>query len=114
MNDGEEHSGIGRYKSVSVVGWPQARIAVTDIRAAALGRRHSAAWPGAGGQPRGRAPMGKGDLVRQGSAWSCLLLFLGEPILAFAAEQLRERRTYRLQFDRERAKQVLLAHDRDT
>jgi hypothetical protein len=44
----------------------------------------------------------------------CLLLFLGEPILAFAAEQLRERRTHRLQLERERTKQALLAHDRDT
>jgi hypothetical protein len=43
-----------------------------------------------------------------------LLLFLGDAILAFAAEQLRERRAYRLQLERERTKQALIAHDRDT
>jgi hypothetical protein len=43
-----------------------------------------------------------------------MLLFLGEPILAFVAEQLRERRTHHLQLERERTKQALLAHDRDT
>jgi hypothetical protein len=43
----------------------------------------------------------------------CLLLFLGEPILTFAAEQLRERRTYWLQLEHERTKQAVIAHDRD-
>lgn len=43
-----------------------------------------------------------------------LLLFLGDSILAFAAEQLRERRTHRLQLERERTKQARLGHDRDT
>jgi hypothetical protein len=42
-----------------------------------------------------------------------LLLFLGESILAFAAEQLRERRAYRLDLERERTKQALIGHDRD-
>ena len=42
-----------------------------------------------------------------------LLLFLGDSILAFAAEQLRERRTHRLELERERTKQALIAHDRD-
>jgi Tfp pilus assembly protein PilN len=43
----------------------------------------------------------------------CLLLFLGEPMLAFAAEQLRERRAHRLQLEHERTKQAALAHQRD-
>jgi hypothetical protein len=42
-----------------------------------------------------------------------LLLFLGESILAFAAEQLRERRAHRLDLERERTKQALIGHDRD-
>jgi hypothetical protein len=42
-----------------------------------------------------------------------LVLFLGEDILAFAAEQLRERRDYRLQLERERTNQARIAHDRD-
>jgi hypothetical protein len=42
-----------------------------------------------------------------------LLLFLGESILAFAAEQLRERRAHRLALERERTKQALIGHDRD-
>jgi hypothetical protein len=42
-----------------------------------------------------------------------LLLFLGEPILAFVAEQLRERRAYWLALERERTKQATLAHQRD-
>jgi hypothetical protein len=42
-----------------------------------------------------------------------LLLFLGEPILAFAAEQLRERRAHRLQLEHERTAQAVLAHHRD-
>lgn len=43
-----------------------------------------------------------------------LLLFHGDSILAFAAEQLRERRTHHLQLERERTKQARLGHDRDT
>ena len=43
----------------------------------------------------------------------CLLLFLGDAILSFVAEQLRERRTHRLQVERERTKQAVLAHQRD-
>jgi recombination protein RecA len=42
-----------------------------------------------------------------------LLLFHGDSILAFAAEQLRERRTHHLQLERERTKQARLGHDRD-
>jgi hypothetical protein len=42
-----------------------------------------------------------------------LVLFLGEDILAFAAEQLRERRDYRLQLERERTNQARIAHNRD-
>jgi hypothetical protein len=42
-----------------------------------------------------------------------LLLFLGDSILAFVAEQLRERRTRRLRLERERTKQATLAHQRD-
>jgi hypothetical protein len=42
-----------------------------------------------------------------------VLLFLGEPILAFVAEQLRERRDFRLQLERERTNQARIAHDRD-
>jgi hypothetical protein len=42
-----------------------------------------------------------------------LLLFLGEPILAFVAEQLSERRAHRLQLEHERTAQALLAHHRD-
>jgi hypothetical protein len=41
------------------------------------------------------------------------LLFLGEPTLAFLAEQLHERRTHRLQLERERTKQAMLAFQRD-
>jgi hypothetical protein len=43
-----------------------------------------------------------------------LLLFQGESILAFAAEQLRERRAHRLELEHERTKQALITHDRDT
>jgi hypothetical protein len=43
-----------------------------------------------------------------------VVLFLGDAILAFAAEQLRECRTHRLQLECEHTKQALLAHDRDT
>jgi hypothetical protein len=42
-----------------------------------------------------------------------LLLFLGESILAFAGEQLRESRAHRLDLERERTKQALIGHDRD-
>jgi hypothetical protein len=42
-----------------------------------------------------------------------VLLFLGEPILAFLAEQLRECRAHRLALERERTKQAALAHQRD-
>lgn len=42
-----------------------------------------------------------------------VVLFLGEPILAFVAEQLRERRAHRLALERERTKQATLAHQRD-
>jgi hypothetical protein len=42
-----------------------------------------------------------------------VLLFLGEPILAFVTEQLRERRAYRLAIERERTKQRLIAQERD-
>jgi hypothetical protein len=42
-----------------------------------------------------------------------LLLFMGEPILAFVAEQLRERRAHRLALERERTKQATLAYQRD-
>jgi hypothetical protein len=41
------------------------------------------------------------------------LLFLGEPILAFAAEQLHERRAHRLRLERELTRQALIGHDRD-
>jgi hypothetical protein len=42
-----------------------------------------------------------------------VLLFLGEPILAFVTEQLRERRAHRLAVEREHTKQRLIAHQRD-
>ena len=42
-----------------------------------------------------------------------VLLFLGEPILDFVTQQLRERRTHRLAVERERTKQAALAHQRD-
>ena len=42
-----------------------------------------------------------------------VLLFLGEPILDFVAEQLRERRAHRLALEREHTKQATLAHQRD-
>jgi hypothetical protein len=42
-----------------------------------------------------------------------LALYLGDSILAFAAEQLRERRAYRLELERERTRQALIGHDRD-
>ena len=46
-------------------------------------------------------------------AFLLLLLFLGESILAFAGEQLRESRAHRLDLERERTKQALIGHDRD-
>jgi hypothetical protein len=42
-----------------------------------------------------------------------LLLFHGDSILAFATEQLRERRAHRLALERERSRQALIAHERD-
>jgi hypothetical protein len=42
-----------------------------------------------------------------------LLLFHGDSILAFAAEQLRERRAHRLALERERSRQTRIAHERD-
>jgi hypothetical protein len=42
-----------------------------------------------------------------------LLLVHGDTILAFAAEQLGERRAHRLQLEQERTKQALVAHQRD-
>lgn len=42
-----------------------------------------------------------------------LLLFLGDSILAFTAEQLRQRRAYRLRLERERTNQARIAHNHD-
>jgi hypothetical protein len=42
-----------------------------------------------------------------------LLLFHGDSILAFAADQLRARRTQRLALEQERTRQALIGHDRD-
>jgi hypothetical protein len=42
-----------------------------------------------------------------------LLLFHGDSILAFAAEQLRHRRAHRLQVEQERTRQALIAQQRD-
>jgi hypothetical protein len=42
-----------------------------------------------------------------------LLLFHGDAILAFAAEQLQQRRAHRLRVEQERTRQVLIARDRD-
>jgi hypothetical protein len=42
-----------------------------------------------------------------------LLLFHGDAILAFASEQLHQRRTHRLRLEQERTKQALLAQQRD-
>jgi hypothetical protein len=42
-----------------------------------------------------------------------LLLFHGDSILAFAAEQLQQRRGHRLRLEQERTRQALIAHDRD-
>jgi hypothetical protein len=42
-----------------------------------------------------------------------LLLFLGESLLAFAGEQLRERRAHRLALEQERTRQAIVAQQRD-
>jgi hypothetical protein len=42
-----------------------------------------------------------------------LLLFHGDAILAFAAEQLHQRRAHRLRLEQERTRQALISHDRD-
>jgi hypothetical protein len=42
-----------------------------------------------------------------------LLLFHGDSILAFAAEQLGERRAHLLALERERTKQAIVAQQRD-
>jgi hypothetical protein len=42
-----------------------------------------------------------------------LLLFHGDTIVVFAAEQLRDRLTHRLQVEHERTKQALIARQRD-
>jgi hypothetical protein len=42
-----------------------------------------------------------------------LLLFHGDAILAFAAEQLHQRRAHRLQVEQERTQRALIGHDRD-
>jgi hypothetical protein len=42
-----------------------------------------------------------------------LLLFHGDSILAFAAEQLHQRRAHRLEVEQERTRQALIGHDRD-
>jgi hypothetical protein len=42
-----------------------------------------------------------------------LLLFHGDAILAVAAEQLRARRNHRLDLQRERTRQALIAQQRD-
>ncbi len=42
-----------------------------------------------------------------------LLLFLGDSLLAFAGEQFRERRAYRLKLAQEHTKQAVVAQQRD-
>ncbi len=42
-----------------------------------------------------------------------LLPFHGDAILAFAAEQLHQRRAHRLRLEQERTRQALIGHDRD-
>ncbi len=42
-----------------------------------------------------------------------LLLIHGDSILAFAAEQLHQRRAHRLDLQREKTRQALIGHDRD-
>jgi hypothetical protein len=87
-------------------------------------RPPSATWsarsPGRAGRPGRKRE--KGNAVMWTAIWTllgfllslALLLFLDDAILAFAAEQLRERRPHRLQLERERTKQALIANDRDT
>jgi hypothetical protein len=42
-----------------------------------------------------------------------LLLFHGDAILAFAADQLAARRAHRLDLQREKTRQAMIGHDRD-
>ncbi len=42
-----------------------------------------------------------------------LLVFHGDSVLAFAAEQLAARRAHRLELQREKTRQALIGHDRD-
>ncbi len=42
-----------------------------------------------------------------------LLLFHGDAILAFAADQLRAHRAHRLDLQREQTRQTMIGHDRD-
>jgi hypothetical protein len=42
-----------------------------------------------------------------------LLLFHGDSLLAFAADQLDQRRAHRLRLEQERTRQALIGHDRD-
>jgi len=42
-----------------------------------------------------------------------LLLFHGDSILAFAAEQLRARRAHRLELQREKTRRAMIGHERD-
>jgi hypothetical protein len=42
-----------------------------------------------------------------------LLLFHGDAILAFAADQLHQRRAHRLRLEQERTRQALIGHQRD-
>jgi hypothetical protein len=42
-----------------------------------------------------------------------LLLFHGDAILAFAADQLAARRAHRLELQREKTRQAMIGHDRD-
>jgi hypothetical protein len=57
------------------------------------------------------------DLVMWTAIWTLLafvlLLFHGDGILAFAAEQLHQRRAHRLALERERTRQALNGHQRD-
>ncbi len=92
-----------------------------SVEAATTAARHAAeshlvcdeVWSGRphwGGRPR-REPM------MWTAIWTLLafvlLLFHGDSILAFAAEQLRAHRAHRLDLQRERTKQALIGHDRD-
>jgi hypothetical protein len=42
-----------------------------------------------------------------------LLLFHGDSILAFAADQLHQRRAHRLRLEQERTRQAVIGHQRD-